>query len=308
VALEFDIARSGFSIRPSDPLDAKAVRMLFPEMDDTSVSLVAVDKEHRLVIGAAAATQSRRRQPLEGPGVAIHVIAPCRRQGVARHLLRNLEIAAQARGAKALYAAARVEQGGMEMRGWQWLGFSPVESVQEHVLPIAEFEGKLGSLVDQMRARGRIPPGASVVPLYQADRGAVLKLHLDHMGGDRAELDRKLRGVGPNAFLPRHSRVLLIDGAAKGCLLAHRTSRETIVVDANIVEPELRGGWANALLKIEAFRGAPSVVQEFRFTSFDHYTDTRGFTKKLGGRTIRTTVLVYRPLNQASLHGEDQRL
>ena len=78
----------------------------------------------------------------------------------------------------------------------------------------------------------------------------------------------------------------MICDEVKGCLLAHRSTRETIVVDANIVEPDLRGGWANAWLKIEAFRGAPPGVTGYRFTSFDHYADTRSFTKKLGGRTI----------------------
>jgi hypothetical protein len=63
----------------------------------------------------------------------------------------------------------------------------------------------------------------------------------------------------------------------------------------------LRSGWANAWLKLEAFRGAPEGVTEFRFTSFDHYADTRNFTKKLGGSTVRTTVLMIRPLGQNSV-------
>jgi hypothetical protein len=126
----------------------------------------------------------------------------------------------------------------------------------------------------------------------------VLQLHLDHMGGDRGELSRKLRGQGPGAFLPRQSKVLLIDNNVKGCLLASRASKESIVVDANIVEPSLRGGWANAWLKLESFRGAPPGVVEFRFSSFDHYADTRSFTKKLGGRTVCTTVLMHRPIRE----------
>ncbi len=116
------------------------------------------------------------------------------------------------------------------------------------------------------------------------------------MGGDRGELYRKLRGKGPGAYLPRQSRVLLVDDEVKGCLLAHRTGKDAITVDANIVVPELRGGWANAWLKLEAFRGAPVEVKEFRFTSFNHYQDTRSFTKKLGGVTTNTTALMFRPL------------
>jgi N-acetylglutamate synthase-like GNAT family acetyltransferase len=265
-------------------------------MHDAAVNFVAVDGEKQLVVGAAAATRSCRQQPLPGPGVALGVIEPCRRHGIARSLLSHLARASQAAGAKALYAATRVEQGSDAMRGWERLGFAPVEFVEEHILPIDHIEQRLRPLVDRMRAQGRIPLGARVVPLYQANTAAVLKLHLDQMGGDRSELDRKLRGQGPGAYLWRHSRVLLIDEQVKGCLLAHRAGKETIVVDANIVEPTLRGGWANAWLKFEAFRGAPPGVTQFRFTSFDHYTDTRSFTKKLGGTTMRTTMLMMRPL------------
>jgi GNAT superfamily N-acetyltransferase len=296
VSVTFDIARSGFSIRPARPADAKPLRMLLPEKLDAAAKYVAVDGEHQLVIGAAAATSSRRLQPLPGPGVLLHVIEPCRRHGIATRLLSYLNRSAQDGGAKALYAAKRVEQGSDEMRGWERLGFAPCESVEEHVLPVDQVEERLGTLVDRMRALGRIPPNARVIPLYQANPAAVLQLHLDHMGGDRSELYRKLRGQGPGAYLPRQSRVLLVNDRVAGCLLAHRSSKETIIVDANIVEPALRGGWANAWLKIEAFRGAPPGVKEFRFTSFDHYTDTRSFTKKLGGSTVRTTALMIRPI------------
>jgi hypothetical protein len=195
-----------------------------------------------------------------------------------------------------MYAAKRVELLSDQYHGWERLRFAPCETVEENVLPIARIESRLGPLVDRLRSQGRIPKNARVIPLYQADPAAVLQLHLDNMGGDRGELYRKLRGQGPGAYLPRQSRVLLVDGQVKGCLLAHRASQESIVVDANIVEPALRGGWANAWLKLEAFRGAPFGVTEFRFTSFDHYADTRSFTKKLGGYTARATVLMMRPL------------
>ncbi len=302
--VDFNIARDGFSIRPATAVDAKAVRMLLPEMREAAIHFVSVDGKHQLVIGAAAATRSCRQQPLTGPGVSLRVIEPCRRNGIATNLLRHIEQTARAAGAKALYAAQRVDQGSVEMHAWERLGFTRSETVEEHLLPVNQIEARLGALVDRMRAQGRIPPNARVIPLFEANLVPVLQLHLDHMGGDRGELYRRLRGQGPKAFLPRQSRVLLIDDQVKGCLLAHRTNRDTITVDANVVDLKLRGGWANALLKIEAFRGAPAGVKQFRFLSFDHYTDTRSFTKKMGGTTARTTMLMIRRLEQNACGGD----
>src|SRR3954468_2767637 len=90
------------TIRPAVPTDAKAVRMLIPELHEASVCFIALDDENR-VIGAGGATRTRRSQPPIGPGIALHVIEPCRRQGIGRRLLKCLERAAESEGAHALY-------------------------------------------------------------------------------------------------------------------------------------------------------------------------------------------------------------
>lgn len=296
MALAFNISQSGFTIRSPGSQDARALRMLLPELRNGLQSFVAIDGEHRLVIGAASLTQSCRTTPVVGPGVALEVIAPCRRHGVATALLKYLErAAAQSFGASALYATKRVDQASVESRGWQWLGFSPVDTVEEHNLPTDRIEAKLGPLVERMRARGRIPANACIVPLYEANAASVLQLHLDQMGGERRELYRKIRGRGVGAFHPRYSCVLLVDERVKGCILAHREAADVAAVDANILDPSVRGGWANVWLKLEATRGAIRLgIKTFRFTTFDHYTDTRSFTGQLGGTTTRTTQLMYR--------------
>jgi hypothetical protein len=266
---------------------------------DAGVGLVAVDGARQLVVGAALATRLCRRTPFVGPGIALHVIEPCRRQGIAASLLASLARVVQTAGATALYAAKRVDEGSDEERGWQWLGFSPCETVQQHLLPLNQFEPQLAPLVDRMRERGRIPAAARIIPLYQSDLPAVLQLHLDNLGGDRGDLYRRLRGQGTDAFLPRDSRVLLVDGKVRGCILGHRLDADTIAVDADIVDSGIRGGWANVWLKLESTRVALRMgVKNFQYTTFDHYADTRSFTHKLGGMTTRTTLLMHRPLQR----------
>jgi hypothetical protein len=167
-------------------------------------------------------------------------------------------------------------------------------------LPLDQFEPRLAPLYERMRKQGRIPESAQIIPLYEADFEAVTRLHLALLGGDAATLMRRIRGEGSDAFSAQYSRVLLIDGRVSGFILGHRTSREVIHVDANVLEPTVWGGWANIWLKLEATRGAISIgVKTFVFTTFDHYADTRSFTEKLQGVTARTMVLMYRPIAAA---------
>lgn len=271
--------------------------MLLPEMRDVAAVFVAEEGQQQRIIGAAATTRTARRQPLVGPGVAVHVIAPCRRYGVGTGLLQQLELTARRTGASALFGAQRVDDGGDAHHGWIGLGFTVCETVLEHTLPLEQFEPRLAPLLDRMRKQGRIPTLAQIIPLYQANHAAVLQLHLDHLGGDRGDVYSKLRGSGVGVYHPRYSRVLTVGDNVMGCILAHRRDKDTALVDAVIVEPSLRGGWANVWLKLEATRGALRLgIKQFLFTTFDHYTDTRRFVAKMGGTATRTTRLMMRAI------------
>ena len=293
----YDIAQSGFVIRPAEGCDAKAVRMLVPDMPEGGDRFVAVDPTCGLVIGAAVATRAWRMKDRAGPGVAVHVIEPCRRCGVAKALLDNLLGNAARRGAPALYAIRRVEMDSPAMRGWQWLGFSVCETVEEHDLPIASVEARLSSIIERMARKGTIPAAASVVPLYAAGPAAIVRLHMAYLGGDHETLLRRVHGHAPDSFHPRYSLALMIGGNVVGCLLAHRQSQRAFAIDAIIVDRPLRNGWANLLLKLEAARRVRlEGATHIQFTSFDHYVDTRRFTEKLGGVTTRRHALMHRPI------------
>jgi hypothetical protein len=214
-------------------------------------------------------------------------------------LLTAIETAAAAAHARALYSVARVPADSEFEHAWRRLGFSRHDTVETQRLPLDDFEPRLAPLLE--RLQNRIPPSAQIIPLYRSHLPAVLQLHLDNLGGDRGEIYRKLRGHGVSAYHPRYSRVLLVDGRVVGCILAHRKDAETAVVDADIVEPSLRGGWANVWLKLEATRGALRLgIKNFEYTTFDHYADTRSFTKKLGGVTVETKVLMIKLLPEST--------
>lgn len=293
VPLDLSLEAGEFVIRPPNRSEAKAFRMILPLAKEPAVALVAVIGAVERVVAAAALTRTPRPKPPVGPGVAIHVIAPCRRKGIGSALVDALKQAARQQQADALYATQRVEQGGPEDQGWRWLGFRPIETVVYHELPLAGIEPRLGPLFTWMKQQGSVPDGAEIISLCDADHDAIADLHVQVMGGQRAALMRRLRGAGLGAYHPVYSRVLLIDGNVVGCILAHRESKDVAVVDANILHPDVRGGWANIWLKLEATRNALELgIERFIYSTFDHYADTRIFTEKLGGVETRTTLLM----------------
>jgi hypothetical protein len=287
-----------YSIREAVAEDAKAVRMLLPRPAEAMDScVVAVSGSPPRVVAAGGITISQRLEPLIGPGIALHVIVTHRRRGIARGLLEQLTARAIERSAQAVYAVQKVDVNSEGFRAWSALGFSPCEKVIHHELPLEEFELQLAPLLKRMQQRGKIPTSARIIPLYEANAADVIELHLKEMGGDYASLAMRIRGEVPDSFSARYSRVLLVDDHVVGFILGHRVSVDTVHVDANVLSPEVRGGWANVLLKLEATRGALKWgIKKFEFTTFDHYVDTRSFTEKLRGVTVRTTALMYRPL------------
>jgi GNAT superfamily N-acetyltransferase len=290
-----------YSIRPETGKDAKAFRMLLPGAAALlDFRLIAEAADGARIVGAAGLTESQRLKPLRGPGAALHVIEPFRHKGIGKDLVAQLEAEATRRGGSALYATRKVDAAGTEMRDWTSLGFLPCETVEHHELPLDQFEPRLAPIYERMRKQGRIPESAKIIPLYDADFDAVVQLHLAQLGGDASTLMRRLRGETPDAFSARYSQVLILDGCTMGFILAHRASQDIAHVDANVIEPSLRGGWANIWLKLESTRGALSLgIKTFVFTTFDHYADTRSFTEKLQGTTVRTMVLMHRPIVSA---------
>ena len=130
--------------------------MLIPELHEASACFVALDETNR-VIGAAARL---------GRAVLSHRSAPESRctssslavgKGIGRRLLQCLERAAEGEGAQAVYGASRVEQGSDAMRGWQWLGFTPCETVETQRLPLDQFEPRLARSSSECKIRIAFP-------------------------------------------------------------------------------------------------------------------------------------------------------
>jgi hypothetical protein len=294
---EFMTETAGFLTRVASPADRKAVQMLLASPLAPFRELLVTENAAGQVVAAAGVTHSRRTTPSIGPGVSVHVIAPDRRKGLARALVERVVASPCVAGDEALYVTHKVKVGSEEYAEWRRLGFDVCETVEHHEMPLDEFETQLAPLLDRLRNRGRVPASARIVPLYDVDLQAVQRLHLDVLGSDPETLAKRLRGEAPDSFSARYSKVLLIDDRVVGFILASRAARDAARVDANVLDPSVRNSWANVWLKLEATRGALRLgITKFVFTSFDHYTDTRSVTRRLGGITVETTALLWRPL------------
>jgi GNAT superfamily N-acetyltransferase len=289
-----------FELRPPTAVELRACRMLLPTAtgaDRRARLYVAACGTPRRVVGAAALGLDARRQTHEGWQVDLHVIPPFRRLGIGRALMDRLRIDATAHGAPALHAWEWVEPDSDAARAWAAFGFAPARRKREYEADIAAASSTLVPLYEQVRASGYIPSNARIVPLSDADRGAVADLHVEYLGGSRRLLMPLLTGAAPDAYHPKYSRIILLDGRVVGASLGRVLPDGVCEVDAHVLHPSVRMGWANLWLKMEAAeRLLEDGVRTMRYFTLEQHTDTHRISRQAGCRLLRTRVQMRRVL------------
>jgi GNAT superfamily N-acetyltransferase len=296
------IAESSILIRPPTPAERRACRMLLPRAtsagqksqlhvavagaDGRLVGAAALGPDLGLDTGPAEAGRPRLRWLVD-----LRVIVPCRRRGIGRALMRRVVEQATAHGIPALYAWEYVEPDGDAARAWAALGFSPCQRRLEFEADIAQARATIMPFYDRALEDGWIPPTARIVPLADADAGAVADLHVRYLGGTRRLLMPLLRGAAPEAFDPTCSRVLTLDGQVVGFTLGRVHADGVCDIDSNVIHPAVRLGWANLWLKYEAASVLLAKgVHTIRYFSLQQHTDTRRVSRQVGARLLRTLV------------------
>jgi hypothetical protein len=249
------------------------------------------------VVGAAAVGMDRRLETAGAWQIDLRVIVPFRRRGIGRALVEHVADLARAHRVAALHAWEWVEADSEAARAWAALGFSPAQRKLEYEADIAAASSTLPPSYRQVIADKWIPETARMVPLAGADYDAIARLHVEYLGGSRRLLLPLLDGSAPDCFHRKYSRVMLLDGRVVGFSLGRIGADGVCEVDAHVLHPSVRMGWANLWLKMEAAeRLLEDGIRTMRYFSLEQHGDTRRISRQAGCRLLRTLVQMRREL------------
>ncbi len=267
--------------------------MLLPEVDPGVQDLqllVALDETGTKVIGAAALGCETRPPHHERWYTDLHVILPYRKKGVATALLDRIIALSDLHSIAAIDSWGWAEEGSTAEEAWLKFGFSIAQDKHE-------FFGKVQSVIDGTRQlhelsvkRGRIPPNARIIPLKDADKLAVARLHARHLGGTVERLLPMMDSSTSDAFDWDRSPILVLDDKVVGCVLVRIYPAEQLSsCDAVIVEQGIRGGWASVWLRYEAALWSHNAdCVTVRFHAMAQHKDTQHVSKRLGSTRTKT--------------------
>jgi GNAT superfamily N-acetyltransferase len=288
-----------FVIRPPTAAEKRACRMLLPVATGAnrkSELTVAVSPDNR-VIGAAALGLDGRPEMHRGWQVDVRVITPFRRQGVGRALMDNVIARARSHGIQRVYGWEWVEPDSEAARMWSAFSFQPGQRRMEFIADLNQARATLLPLYERVVEEKWIPETARIIPLADANLDAVAQLHIEYLGGTRRILMPKLRGISPEAYDPKFSRVLMVDDQIRGFTLGRLFPGGVCEIDANVLHPSVRLGWANLWLKFEAARLLlDHGYDTIRYFTFSQHTDTHRVSKQVGARLVGTLVQMSRDI------------
>lgn len=288
---------SGFAVRMPAPHEARGARMLCPQAYGNRtppIAFVAVTGNPAQVV-ASLAMNPWPQGHVRGFVVWVRVAAPFRRRGIARALVNAAAAEARARGVKALYASDPLESGSPDLPICRALGMTESITVNHYQAASERVVDVVRPLALELRSRGWIPTDAEVVGMKEVPDQTLAQMHVTLLGGVMPVILARLRGAAPESFAPALSYGLRRGGDVIGALLGRAIEPGVAFVDAIIIRPEYRMGWAHLMLKLHAAERAVALgFRELRFTAYDNHKDTRKMASKSGATLVKQTVIPYR--------------
>ncbi|MBA3483080.1 MAG: hypothetical protein H0T51_14830 [Pirellulales bacterium] len=208
-----------------------------------------------------------------------------------RALIAYARSLAMSQGARVLQTLRWFEQDSADHAYWATLGFTPHQYRYTHEISARRGYERLSPLVEQIHDHDWAPVTARIIPLADADVQAVCDLHIQHLGGSARRLMPMLDGSAPHAYDRRVSMVLLCGEQTKGFTLGWFPEPSVCEIAANVLDPTVRLGWADLLLKHAAVKAVlERGGQLFRFCTAEQHRDSRRTLERVGGGVSRTEV------------------
>lgn len=227
----------------------------------------------------------------------VHVLPDCRRRGIGSALARELVRRAEGE-AGGVWAARPLPEGEPAALFSRSAGFEPTGRQIFFEADAAKFLAAVERLVGVLKSGNRIPERARLVRLEESLVTPVADLLRSELASTPPGIARMLAaslGANPRTAPvdPLRSRLLLVDCELAGALLTRRLpdGRNSGII-CNVVAPQFRRGWANALLLEATTRdGIADGGERFQFDCEDTNRDTIGLAERCNAQRLRTDAL-----------------
>ena len=178
------------------------------------------------------------------------------------------------------------------------LGFHQLGKQLVFKADASRFLTESSRIVERLRVRRRIPPGADIRQLTAELIPDVARLLRSELQTIAPDIERQMTAsLDENPAISPvdrdRSRVLLMAGKVAGALLSRRLpDGHSSAIVCNVIAPQLRRGWANAVLLESTTRvGVEDGCPQFQFDCAHTHRDTIGLARRCEAELIRTESL-----------------
>ncbi|MFL6514253.1 MAG: GNAT family N-acetyltransferase [Chthoniobacterales bacterium] len=280
---------ASFAIRPATHLDRRKLTPFFAAASLPADAEIFVATEGEVLVAAGGVWFEPSRTFPDHAGCFIQISEAHRRNGIGRELLNRLTIAARETGAKEL-RTRRMEQSSTAFQFALACGLQAKPPTITYEAPMESYIKAYTPVYERIVARGRLPAGARVIPLSEANREEVCRVLIDYLGFPAHGTAERLRGT-EHGFSLTISRVALLDGKMVGVILA--TYHGIMgAIEATVVLPEHRHTWVASALKYHIMNAL--IAQNVKWVQFSandiQHRDTANFGRRLPKARVVKTV------------------